>query len=271
MTGYAPIHSEARPAAVSWSRNSTPSVSGVAERSLCSRIWAVVKAFSTSPLVNAGPSAIPSFVAVIATKWGRFEFTALKRLVCGSNYNVIPVDRAQSGLILGALPNKLSDDGARLVNREGIKAVLSINEPWERRQVGTLSVPYTQEEWGRLGVVGYGELDVRDHTFLTPDQLNSAADFIHRQIAAGRTVYIHCRAGQGRSSAAIAAYLIKHKQMRKEAACELIAKARPKATIWDKIDSLQAFQEYLDRQQMAVFEAVFNVYRDLNSSAADSH
>ena len=166
-----------------------------------------------------------------------FEISALGRLG-KTNYHEI-FNQGEAKIFLGALPNRITKDGEHLVNEEGVGAVLSVNEPWERDACG-LSWPLKQEDWRQLDVEFQG-VDVKDHTLLDDDQLNQGADFIHGQIEAGKNVYVHCRAGKGRSAMMIAAYLIKYREYSVDEACELIKSQRDCSTIMKKTERLNEY------------------------------
>lgn len=175
----------------------------------------------------------------------KFELGFLKRR---NNFDEM-IEVGGRKLILGALPNRFANgfaDGEKLV-RDG--AVLSVNSPWEREN-RFLSLPYQRDHWTHELGATYGEIDVHDHTLLTPQQLDQAADFVHNQLQKGN-VYVHCKAGQSRSAAVIAAYLMKYGEQDLEKvytideACQLIQAQRPKARIVHKVASLAAYDDFL--------------------------
>lgn len=177
---------------------------------------------------------------VIQGKKGRqmmsFEITAIIRLCKKKNYDEI-TNIGDSKIFLGAIPNRLKKNGDKLFweSGESVKAVLSVNEPWEREPLG-LSIPY-KYNWDVF--VAHKLLDVEDHALLTNEQLNEAALFIHQRIEAGENVYVHCRAGNGRSATALAAYLIRYQGYTVEEARALIAEKRPSSTIDKKVVRLK--------------------------------
>lgn len=187
----------------------------------------------------AAGAFVVSMVGCVALDGGfqqtAFELTALQRLMgCrGENYNEVYRLPTGERLFLGALPNRIGGYGEKLVQRHGVKATLSINEPWERAPFG-LSQPYTARDWNDLGVT-YGEITVFDHTLLSFEQLDQAADFIHANVAKHGNAYVHCRAGVGRSAMAIAAYLIKHQGKSADEAARIIKAGRPQSTIMKKL------------------------------------
>lgn len=182
-----------------------------------------------------------------------FEMSALHRLLSDSKKcHEIPLDgldhiQPGAGLYLGPLPNKDHPYTEELM-KEGKWAILSINEPFEREPAG-VSNPYTKRDWEEKNIP-YKKITSKDHKLLSVEEMDKAADWIHRQIRAGRKVYVHCRAGVGRSATAIAAYLMKFGKtndqlLSLEDICFRIKTARPKATIWDKLSALADYQEAL--------------------------
>lgn len=181
-----------------------------------------------------------------------FEFTAFGRMFKKSNFDEIAFERGDGKcsplgrVFLGALPNRLVNDGKKL-QKAGVTAVLSINEEWERQPMG-LSLPYCQASWREVGVRAYHPIDARDHQLMAIDDLHAAADFIHEHMDKGENVYVHCRAGVGRSGMAVAAYLIKYQKMSIPTVQRVIKDSRKKATIYRKTEGLEAFQASLNRE-----------------------
>ena len=183
-----------------------------------------------------------------------FELSALLRLP-QKNYNLIFEHNNRAKLYLGALPNRLLNDGETLKEEENVEAILSINEPWEREEPLGVSLPYDGQHWKELGGIDYKEMNVLDHTPLSTEALHEAADFIHAQLQRSKNVYVHCRAGVGRSAMAVAAYLIKYvyQDVRDtenvlekgpvQKASEDILKGRKISTIRKKTQALNEFTE----------------------------
>lgn len=172
----------------------------------------------------------------------KFEWSALirfgKSIVKSneSNFNAITIPGSlNSGrLILGALPNRATGYGENLVGKHNVGTVFSLNESWERTPFG-VSCPYTNSGWAELGVT-YKEITTRDHHYLSFDDLNEAADFINTQLTTtDKNVYVHCRAGHGRSAMAIAAYLIKYEGKTADEAAAIIKASRDSSSITKKL------------------------------------
>lgn len=213
-----------------------------------SRIFrATVVSFSTAALFAAlsnpagwmiAAAAAASFVAALGFQALMdhgfqkitFELTAIKRLK--QDYQEVFQTDQGAKIFLGAFPNRLNNDAVRLQNNE-VQAVLTVNEDWERKPIG-LSLPYTQDDWAQLGI-NYKEVNAKDHSLLQVGQLQEAADYIHEQLQADKNVYVHCRAGHGRSAMAVAAYLIRYQHKTADEAAELIKAKRDSSTINKKL------------------------------------
>ena len=207
---------------------------------------------ATSPAWMIAAVAAGAFVIALLTqlpskgsqKMG-FEITALIRMF-KKNYNEI----ASVGgvkIYLGALPNRHCSEIRNLWRSTRLSSVLSLNEDFEREPLG-LSHPYSDENWERLGVT-YQKITVKDHTLFSDDTLNEAADFIAEQVRLDRDIYVHCRAGNGRSAMAVAAYLIKYQKYTAERACKVIKEMRKSSTIYNKLQRLEEYQKTLSVAQ----------------------
>lgn len=217
--------------------------------------WMLTAAFITILAIGSlGILALSAQTALSKSEQEKlsFEGGALWRVMrnCAgfSNYNEIVlqdnVSKPPSGkLYLGALPNGLLKDLERLTHEEHITAQLSLNQQWELEPRG-LSLPYSQAQRSALQIQNYKLIEARDHDHpLTIDQLTETADFIHQQLEAGNNLYVNCKAGQGRSAMAIAAYLIKYQGMTVDEAIKLIKSHRPNVTLGklEKINRLKGF------------------------------
>ncbi len=184
------------------------------------------------------------------------------------NYNEIEFERlpwtGKGILFLGVAPNTLSDLSEKLERENiNISAMLSLIDtvpagttPASRLNESVphfIYQPYTLDDLNKQGepiggdpehFENYRRISVRDHDPLTITELDQSADFIHEQIQAGKNVYVHCRDGVGRSSMAVAAYLIKYQGYKARKAALCVKESRSGATCGSprKINSLIAFE-----------------------------
>jgi protein-tyrosine phosphatase len=79
----------------------------------------------------------------------------------------------------------------------------------------------------------------------TQQQLLTGTYLMDIMVNAGKTVYVHCRNGHGRSPTLVAAYLVRYKGMSVNEAIEFITKKRPEAHI-EKTQE-KALREFAER------------------------
>lgn len=151
------------------------------------------------------------------------------------NYN--HYDYVTDSIILGALP--LSSNFDALVRTERITAVLSLVQEHEFTP-SMFHHPVQHEEWLRAGVQHYW-VQTPDYEPVPVGSLMDAAKFIQQHAETGK-VYIHCKAGRGRSTAALVVYLCHYRMMGAVEAMEFVRQRRPQINL-------------NRRQRAAVFEA----------------
>ena len=89
----------------------------------------------------------------------------------------------------------------------GVKSVLSMVEAFEQ-EPGLRHEPVSQEKWASLEIVTK-RVEARDFNPLTQNQLKEGVAFLESQLRKGDKVYVHCKAGRGRSASVVLAYLMK--------------------------------------------------------------
>ncbi len=109
------------------------------------------------------------------------------------------------GRLAGSSMPTCEDDVMDWVER-GIKAVLSLIEPWELTLKKWDFTQYLQTI-GRLGLE-FLHMPVRDGHAPSDDVLYKLVRWIDAMVCEGKPVVVHCNAGCGRSATVIAAYLM---------------------------------------------------------------
>ncbi|CAI9095695.1 OLC1v1031690C1 [Oldenlandia corymbosa var. corymbosa] len=123
-------------------------------------------------------------------------------------------------VLLGAVPFR-SD--VRRLKDLGVGAVVTLNEPYE-----TLVPTSFYEAHGIRNLV----LPTRDYLFAPSlDDICQAVDFIHENASCGRSTYVHCKAGRGRSTTIVICYLVKYKQMKPDIAYAYVKSIRPRVLL----------------------------------------
>jgi protein-tyrosine phosphatase len=102
-------------------------------------------------------------------------------------------------------------DDLRWLRCQGIGAILSLTE-----------TPLAEDALAEFGLVGW-HLPIPDLTAPTPDQFLDALAFIDQQRMRDRATVVHCRMGEGRTGAVLAAHLIRAGMRPEEALREIRA------------------------------------------------
>eukprot|EP01095_Lingulamoeba_sp_RSL-Kostka_P009086 TRINITY_DN310_c0_g3_i1.p1 TRINITY_DN310_c0_g3~~TRINITY_DN310_c0_g3_i1.p1 ORF type:complete len:274 (-),score=94.90 TRINITY_DN310_c0_g3_i1:145-966(-) len=133
-------------------------------------------------------------------------------------------DSVTDGIVLGAIP--LSKHKDTLVNEEGITGILTLLESFEIEK-GILYAPVQPKEWDAVNVENKW-IKTLDYEPVSPKMLEDGADFIHEHLSKDNNnkIYVHCKAGRGRSTACVITYLCKYKNMKVDEAWKLVKEKR---------------------------------------------
>jgi atypical dual specificity phosphatase len=138
-------------------------------------------------------------------------------------------------LFLGALPLAKEafgitsrNDLETLQNKHGVKAVLSLVEVFENTSEGIITSPITPEDWEKAGILQL-QVATPDFETMSISQLLRVAAFIDWNLREGRSVYVHCKAGRGRSKLGVDAYLLKYQHLSAKDAYNYVKMKRPQA------------------------------------------
>ena len=122
-------------------------------------------------------------------------------------------DEVDEHVILGAFP--FARDARRL-QALGVRAVVNTCEEYAGPQA-----VYRE--------AGIEQLRIPTIDFTPPslEDIEKAVQFMDEQIAQGKKVYVHCKAGRGRSATVVLCWLVANRQMTPEAAHAHMISARP--------------------------------------------
>ncbi len=130
-------------------------------------------------------------------------------------------------LYLGAIPLETQNHYFELLNKQ-IGAVLSVVEPWELDIQVLHQIPV--QNW--RDTIIHKVIPAIDFFPVTKELLAEGSRFIHEQITQGKIVYVHCKAGVGRSAAVVFAYLTQYEGYKTaNDAYEYVRKIRPQVLL----------------------------------------
>ncbi|KAG8477326.1 hypothetical protein CXB51_031020 [Gossypium anomalum] len=140
-------------------------------------------------------------------------------------------DRVDEFILLGAVP--FPADVPRLKDL-GVSGVVTLNEPYETLVPTSLYHAHN---------IHHLVIPTRDYLFAPSfADICQAVDFIHENASDGKTTYVHCKAGRGRSTTIVLCYLVEHRHMTPDAAYEYVRSIRPRVLLAPA--QQQAVQDY---------------------------
>ncbi|PON62483.1 Dual specificity phosphatase [Parasponia andersonii] len=147
-------------------------------------------------------------------------------------------DEVDQFLLLGAVP--FPKDVPRL-KRLGVGGVITLNEPYETLVPSSLYLAHG---------IDHLVIPTRDYLF-APSlvDISRAVEFIHKNASSGRTTYVHCKAGRGRSTTVVLCYLVEYKSMTPAAALDYVRSRRPRVLLAPS--QWKAVQEFSRRRPPA--------------------
>ncbi|KAG5041619.1 hypothetical protein JHK82_013721 [Glycine max] len=129
-------------------------------------------------------------------------------------------DQIDEFLLLGAVP--FPKDVPHL-KKLGVGGVITLNEPYETLVPSSLY---------RAHGIDHLVIPTRDYLFAPSFvDINRAVQFIHQNATCGKTTYVHCKAGRGRSTTIVLCYLVEYKHMTPATALEYVRSRRPRVLL----------------------------------------
>ncbi|KAL8191849.1 hypothetical protein R6Q57_028580 [Mikania cordata] len=140
-------------------------------------------------------------------------------------------DQIDQFLLLGAVPFPKDVPRLKQINVGG---VITLNEPYETLVSSSLY---------RAHDIDHLVIPTRDYLFAPSFvDIDRAVNFIHKNATCGRTTYVHCKAGRGRSTTIVLCYLVEYKHMTPVSALEFVRSRRPRVLLAPS--QWKAVQEY---------------------------
>jgi len=178
---------------------------------------------------------LPKPLSAIVSKvlfWPTLPITVSRRIGKWAT----PIDDT---VVLGGAPFGFVNYPERLYNDYGVRGVINMCEEY-----GGPAKKYEQ-----MGITQL-RLPTTDHFVPSVEDLQSAVEFIQEYEARGERVYVHCRAGHGRSAAAVFAWLLSKDPMEvdlEELNNELCQLRCVRKTLW-KQQNILDFHASLQKQ-----------------------
>lgn len=158
-------------------------------------------------------------------------------------YSHIPLGKNYEGarLYLGALPvfddKPVPEDIFSRILSENVSSVLSMVEPFERTDRSSTNRPVIHSYRNELPPVTsrmWEEKGIHQLILPTPDDypvsflnIQTAAWFIHEELSHGRSIYVHCKSGEGRSATVVFSFLMEYLKLPADQVFELLVTVRP--------------------------------------------
>jgi atypical dual specificity phosphatase len=137
---------------------------------------------------------LPRPISAVVSKtlfWPTLPITVSRRI----GVWITPIDET---VILGGIPFGFAGFPERLYNDYHVRAVINMCAEYDG----------PKRQYQRLGIQQL-HLPTTDHYEPSVHDLELAMDFIDRYQTMGQKVYVHCRAGHGRSAAVVYAWLLR--------------------------------------------------------------
>jgi protein-tyrosine phosphatase len=152
-------------------------------------------------------------------------------------------------LLAGEYPGARTKDEARRKLRSfldaGVNFFLDLTEEGEGLE------PYAQlleeEAMTKDRGVAYRRLPIPDMDVPTTDRMREIQMTIEEALNAGRTVYVHCLGGLGRTGTVLGCYLVEHEVSVAEALSEIQRRRRWTKDVWRKAPQTPAQVDFVKR------------------------
>lgn len=147
-------------------------------------------------------------------------------------------------IVLGALPLKNRHHGKK-IHALGVQSILSVVERFEIKTKTFFSSPVQESDWKKRGLVRK-IVETKDFLPMDIESFDESINFLHSEILANRKVYIHCKAGRGRSASVVIAYLMKIEGKSYDEAYRLVKGKRSQVKINER--QKQGILDYISSQ-----------------------
>jgi atypical dual specificity phosphatase len=112
------------------------------------------------------------------------------------------------GLFLGAQPMLNLNHPSELTEK-GITSILTLLETDHEFGMTLFTEAVQPQDWAKLGIE-QKIIESPDFLPVSQEKIEEAVEFIREKLGKGEPVYVHCKAGRGRSATAVICYLLKY-------------------------------------------------------------
>lgn len=141
-------------------------------------------------------------------------------------------EKADDNIILGGIPLKNHNHLGVFRDDLDVDTVVCLTDSFELTEDTLTQRPVRPEEWDTIDVK-FKHFPTRDFCPVPIEVIHDAANYINEQLTrlrkkgSNKNVYLHCKAGVGRTPTVYAGYLIEHKGMSAKEALEEARRVRP--------------------------------------------
>ncbi len=149
-------------------------------------------------------------------------------------------------IILGAIPLK-NQSHDQLIKQEGVSLVLTLLEDFEITHQGIFTSPVCPKDWEALQIE-QKHIKAQDFLPLSLDHMHQGADILKSAVENQQKVYVHCKAGRGRSATIVICYLLKYCGYKLDEAISFVKEKRPQINLnAQQMQAIQSFSEQLNQ------------------------
>ncbi|MBA2367950.1 MAG: dual specificity protein phosphatase family protein [Candidatus Protochlamydia sp.] len=131
-------------------------------------------------------------------------------------------------IYLGALP-LMNEGHLEKIAELGVTGVLSMVEDFEL-EAGWVNVPVTPLDWDKAGI-NVEHIKAVDFCPLTHAEIERGVAYLAVMLEQGQKVYVHCKAGRGRSATIVVAYLMQYQLLSFDEALSFVKDQRPQINL----------------------------------------
>lgn len=184
-------------------------------------------------------------------------------------------------IYLGGLP-LINKGDSQKIPALGVTRVLSMVENFEIEDGWLGNKPVKPADW-EAQQIQVKRIQAVDYYPVTNDEIREGVQYLTEMVADGQTIYVHCKAGRGRSATIVVAYLMQQEGLSLDDAIAHVKKQRPQinlnagqrkaiADYFNIEDGAKKEEEsYLTKAQEVTQEAFAKVLTDTLSYVIDGY